>query len=88
MNNTIISMVRGLYELHSRGIIHRDLIPSNVLFTKEGLAKIGDVGNARAVDGDVTERTSGRTLFHSSPELFDDQSASEASDVWALGITV
>jgi serine/threonine protein kinase len=39
--------------------------------------------------GDISSRSPREEAqFYASPELFDDQSVSEASDVWALGITV
>ena len=37
----------GLAYLHSRGIVHSDLVPRNVLLTSELTAKIADYGNAR-----------------------------------------
>jgi serine/threonine-protein kinase len=77
MTTTIISSVKGLEFLHSRGIIHRDFKPSNILFTSEGFAKIGDFGSARACGGEVSQTAGGKTLLYSSPELHDGESPSE-----------
>jgi serine/threonine-protein kinase len=88
MNITIISMVRGLFKLHSMGIIHRDLKPSNILFTGEGIAKIGDFGSARGAEAEVSQTAGGKTLLYAAPELHDGETATKASDVWSLGVTL
>ena len=45
-----ISISLGLYYLHSKNIIHRDLKLLNVFLTKENVAKIGDLGCAKRLD--------------------------------------
>ena len=38
---------QGLLALHERGIVHRDLKPQNVLVTREGRAKVSDMGHCK-----------------------------------------
>jgi serine/threonine protein kinase len=87
MNLTIISIAKGVAYLHSKGILHRDLKPSNILFTKEGLAKISDFGSATVTMDEMSQTVGGKTLAYASPELHDGEAPSEASDVWAMGLT-
>ena len=73
---------------HMNKILHRDLKPSNVLFTSEGFVKIGDFGSARMSQADITTTKGGKTPLYNAPELNDGAEASEATDVYALALTL
>jgi len=78
---------RGLDELHGRGVLHRDVKPSNVLLDAAGSAALADFGLARAVDSTrlTAEGQILGTPHYLAPELIEGLEASEASDIYALG---
>jgi serine/threonine protein kinase len=78
---------RGLDELHGRGVLHRDVKPSNVLLDADGVAALSDFGLARASDWTrlTAEGQILGTPHYLAPELIEGREASEASDLYALG---
>lgn len=72
--------------LHSCRIVHRDIKPLNVLLTREGRVKLGDLGVSRLVAGTEVLRDSrvGTPLFL-APELVKQEVYDFKVDVWALG---
>jgi serine/threonine protein kinase/tetratricopeptide (TPR) repeat protein len=78
----LIKTLQALVYLHRREILHRDLKPPNVL-VQDGIFKVLDFGLARAQG--TTGEISG-TLRYMAPELFQGQSASVASDLFAFGV--
>ncbi len=75
---------------HALGVVHRDVKPANLLVTPDGTVKITDFGIARAADGAAITQTGQivGTPHYISPEQAEGQSASEASDIYALGVVL
>lgn len=92
--NTVASIIRGvlrgLYHIHEKGIIHRDIKSHNILFsdtTKDSEIKIVDFGAAiynTSKDAIYCEETIG-TPWYMAPETINHMFAHK-SDVWSVGI--
>jgi len=91
-----VTLCDALEHAHARGVIHRDVKPSNVICpdrVDDGAgapAKLTDFGIARMADGDVLTRTGDiiGTLAYMAPEQARGQRLSGAADVYALGIVL
>ena len=78
----------GLAHAHTRGVVHRDLKPGNVLFDPGGRSKIADFGIARVqgVDTLTEDGTVLGTAAYISPEQVRGEPVTPASDVYAFGV--
>ncbi|GAA2962586.1 serine/threonine-protein kinase [Actinokineospora diospyrosa] len=75
--------------VHSRGIVHRDVKPSNVLVDEEGVY-LADFGIARALGGARLTSTGHcvGTAAYLSPEQVRGQLAGPAGDIYSLGLVL
>ena len=84
----------ALAHAHKRGVIHRDVKPSNVICPEAdaglGTAKLTDFGIARMADHDVLTRTGDiiGTLAYMAPEQARGEKITAAVDVYALGVVL
>jgi serine/threonine protein phosphatase PrpC len=84
-----IKLTKALAALHRAGIIHRDIKPENILLEPDGGLKLIDLGVARLrqfEDAETLEVPGTRSYM--APELFTGTPADEASDLYALGVTI
>jgi tetratricopeptide (TPR) repeat protein len=91
-----LALARALGAAHERGIVHRDVKPENILFTREGRPLLADLGlakhfdrNAQGASQSVDLSRSGTirgTAGYMAPEQLEDaMRAGPAADVFALG---
>ena len=82
----------GLGFAHSRGVVHRDVKPGNVLLTRSGESKVTDFGIARAMsspDEDLTQAGSVMgTATYFSPEQAQGLPVDPRSDLYSLGVVL
>jgi serine/threonine protein phosphatase PrpC len=87
--NIAIKLARGIAALHRAGIIHRDIKPDNVILENNGSLKLIDLGVVR-VPGleDFPPEDIPGTAAYMAPEMFTGEPGNEATDMYALGVTM
>jgi eukaryotic-like serine/threonine-protein kinase len=90
---TIANEVLGALEVgHVRGLVHRDVKPSNILLAPDGSAKLTDFGIAKNVGAVTAVLTmTGQVIGtprYLSPEQAAGRQATPASDIYAVGLVI
>jgi serine/threonine-protein kinase len=89
----VIQTAEALLHAHERGLIHRDVKPKNIMINKDGVAKLADMGLARAVsDKEAAEAEAGKafgTPYYISPEqIRGEKNIGPPADIYSLGATL
>jgi hypothetical protein len=87
--NIAIKLARAAATLHRAGIVHRDIKPDNVILERGESLKLIDFGVVRisGMEDSPAEDIPG-TPAYMAPEMFDGEGGNEATDVYALGVTM
>src|SRR5437588_2543892 len=89
----IVQIAAGLEHASTRGVVHRDVKPSNIIITPDGRAKLVDMGLARNLErhGEADLTQSGMTLgtfdYISPEQALEPREADARSDIYSLGCT-
>lgn len=79
----LLQVAQVLEHAHSRGVVHRDIKPGNVLFDDAGAVRVTDFGAASRMGS--TAALSAGSPFSASPQQLNGDAATTADDVYGLG---
>jgi hypothetical protein len=84
------SVADALAYVHGRGVVHRDVSPSNILLDATGTPRLADFGIARLVDTTrvTAEATTLGTAAYMAPEQVQGHDVGPPADVYALGLVL
>ena len=84
----LYQLADSIHEIHSHGIVHRDIKPDNFKINGEGVLKVFDFGLSKSLEDAKTKGFKGTFIF-AAPELFSDDTLNfdEKIDVYAFGVT-
>ena len=82
-------ITKALGHAHSRGIIHRDIKPHNIMILRDGSVKVADFGIARlvTVDNTLTQEAIG-SVHYISPEQAKGGQIDARSDIYSVGVVL
>lgn len=87
VKSIISSVCDGLSAIHEKGIIHRDINPSNIMITESGDIKIVDFGISRFLKAGASSDTQILgTHGYAAPEQFGFRQSSPRTDIYAIGV--
>lgn len=84
-----VQIAKALEHAHSRGIVHRDIKPHNVMVLKNGSVKVADFGIARVMSksNTLTKEALG-SVHYISPEQAKGGRVDNRSDLYSLGVVM
>ena len=91
----VLRVLRGigsaLDAAHAAGLIHRDVKPSNILFTRDGEPVLADFGIARLIEAEEQLTVQGTligTPHYMAPEMASGEEVGQSSDLYSLGVVL
>ncbi|KAJ1955534.1 Protein kinase C signaling pathway involved MAPKK protein [Dipsacomyces acuminosporus] len=87
LGKVALAVIKGLVDLHSYRVIHRDVKPSNILVTGKGEIKLCDFGVSGELVDSIAQTFVG-TSYYMAPERIQGDRYAVQSDIWSLGLTL
>ncbi len=83
----ILQVLRALEHAHSKGVIHRDIKPQNIILQKNGEIKVMDFGIAKIpTSASIAGDKAVGTVYYISPEQASGKETGSYSDLYSVGI--
>lgn len=84
-----IQIAKALEHAHSRGVVHRDIKPHNIMVLKNGSVKVADFGIARLMfKGETLTKEALGSVHYISPEQAKGGRVDNRSDIYSLGVVM
>ena len=83
-----LQILRALNHAHSKGIVHRDIKPQNIMLLQDGTIKVTDFGIARFSRSEtrtMTDKAIG-SVHYIAPEQARGEVADERADIYSVGV--
>lgn len=89
----VLQIAQALQHAHRRQLIHRDIKPANIILTKDGIAKLADLGMARITTDQVTAKaekgmTIGTPYYIAPEQVKSREDVDSRADMYSLGATL
>ncbi len=84
----ITQIMKGLSHAHSRGIIHRDIKPQNIMVLRDGTVKVTDFGIACLSNGANPSNEAIGSVHYISPEQAKGDYTDNRSDIYSAGVVL
>ena len=82
-------IAKALEHAHSRGIVHRDIKPHNIMVLRNGSVKVADFGIARSIaKGNTLQKEALGSVHYISPEQAKGEHVDARSDIYSLGVVM
>nr|CDJ98522.1 Serine threonine protein kinase-related domain containing protein [Haemonchus contortus] len=83
----LYDMVHALHHLHSTGVLHLDVKPSNIFISNDSICKLGDFGLAFDMNKIPRDSAEEGDKYYMAPEILND-SPTTAADIYSLGVSM